>query len=317
MRWTVGVVTGLAVLLLLPISSASAQVGGYGAGPFGPGGPGGFGFGGPGGPFAGPGGFGFGGPGGPGGPFAAPAGQGFLGNVSQVCTDSQGNRVFVTNGGATTGYTNCVAVGGAGTTAGTGVAPIVLTATGLGGTAVSGTLTLTAATNGTFTVAGTLNGVTPGQVVTVNVPLTSGVAPLPVTATSTSVTLNNQLSGTPATGGLVTVTEANLSGNVAQGTLSTTTAGTTAGPQLCTDSQGNRVFVRSGNPATGYTNCTTVSEEGNGGRFRRFERTRGEFGQGQLAGFDQREVCTDSQGNEVLLLSGNSTTGYTNCSALP
>ncbi len=223
MRWTVGAVTGLAVLLLLPISSASAQVGGYGAWPFGPGGPGGVGAGGP---FGGPGGFEFGAPG---GLFAAP-GQGFLGNVSQVCTDSQGNRVFVTNGNAAAGYTNCVAVGGVGSPAGTGVAPVALTATGLGGTAVSGTLTLTAATNGTFTVTGTLNGVTPGQVVTVNIPLTAGVAPLPVTATSTSVTFSNQLSGTPATGGLVTVTEANLPGNVAQGTLtlSTTTAIRTA-----------------------------------------------------------------------------------------
>ena len=77
------------------------------------------------------------------------------------------------------------------------------------------------------------------------------------------------------------------------------------------------MFVRSGNATTGYTNCAAVPEEGAGERVRGFGRQRGEFGQGGLAGFEQREVCTDSQGNEVLLLNGNNTTGYTNCTLAP
>jgi hypothetical protein len=101
---TVGA-TLLLALALVATPTASAQMGGFGGLPFG-GGRGGFGFGMPG----GPGGFGM--PGGPGG-FGMPgsqfqgAGPGFLSNVTQVCTDSQGNRVLVRNGSSTSGYTNC------------------------------------------------------------------------------------------------------------------------------------------------------------------------------------------------------------------
>jgi hypothetical protein len=137
--------TLLLAMALLAVPTVSAQTGGYGGFPYGPLAP----------PFggSGPGGFGFSMSGGPGGfgpgmwgnTFQG-GGPGFASNATQVCTDSQGNRVFVTssnvaqgtivptcsgglagqppplctdsqgnrvfvaNGGTTSGYTNCTSV---------------------------------------------------------------------------------------------------------------------------------------------------------------------------------------------------------------
>jgi hypothetical protein len=105
----------VAAIGLLPVPSAFAQFGGFGPSPFGGygGSPyGGFGaspFGFEGMPFGGFGAaqtpFGFGGQGGPGG-FGGPGGP--PPNL-QVCTDSQGNRVLVSNGSSTSSYTGCAA----------------------------------------------------------------------------------------------------------------------------------------------------------------------------------------------------------------
>jgi hypothetical protein len=237
--------------------------------------------------------------------------------VSQVCTDSQGNRVFVTNGNPTTNYTNCVPTPGSANQGCSGVATVALTPTGLGGTAVSGTLSFSAPVNGSSTVTGTLGGLTAGQTVTLNLPLTAGSFPLSVAAPSATVTFNNPVTGgTLASAGLVTASESNLAGTVAQGTLATTCSNTTsaAAPnQTCTDSQGNRVFVRSGNPTTGYTNCTAVSAGDEAEFSRGFRERRWPFEENNAAAFQNRQLCTDGQGNEVIVLSANATTGYTNC----
>src|SRR5262245_726260 len=94
------------VTILVPIQSVSAQGIGYGGWPYGGNNPGGFG----GWPFGAnnPGGFGPGGFG-PGtwGGQSSGGERGLWNNVSQVCTDAQGNRVLVTNGNPTTSYTNC------------------------------------------------------------------------------------------------------------------------------------------------------------------------------------------------------------------
>ena len=164
-----------------------------------------------------------------------PGGQSFGGerglwnNVSQVCTDSQGNRVLVTNGNLTTNYTNCVSTPGSANQGCSGVATAALTPTGLGGTAVSGTLSFSGLVNGSSTVTGTLSGLTAGQTVTLNITLTAGSFPLSVAAPSGTVTLNNPVTGgTPASGGLVTASESSLAGTVAQGTLTATCNNTTS-----------------------------------------------------------------------------------------
>jgi hypothetical protein len=304
---------GIAVLtaaILIPTQSVSAQGVGYGGWPYGgnnPGGSGGW-------PFTGnnPGGFGPGTP----GSQAFGAERGLWNNVSQVCTDSQGNRVLVTNGNLTTNYTNCVSTPGSANQGCSGVATAALTPTGLGGTAVSGTLSFSGPLNGSSTVTGTLSGVAAGQTITLNIPLTAGSFPLSVAAPSGTATFSNPVTGTPASGGLVTASESNLAGSVAQGTLTANCSNTTSAAtpaQGCTDSQGNRVFVRSGNPTTGYTNCAALPAGGEGELGRGFGERRWPSQGTSGAAFQNRQLCTDGQGNEVILLAANATTGYTNC----
>jgi hypothetical protein len=70
--------------------------------------------------------------------------------------------------------------------------------------------------------------------------------------------------------------------------------GNTTPSQVCTDAQGNRVFVVNGN-VTGYTGCAPYAATG---------------------GTAPVQVCTDTLGNRVLVTTGGSTTGYTGCTGL-
>jgi hypothetical protein len=240
MRQLIVAATVLVALVLVAVPTASAQMPGLGGPPFG--GPPGFGFG----MMGAPGGMGLpGSPGGmgmigaPGGMGLPGAGAGFgrrmpwnaalgggpgvLGNIMPGCPNSLANPASVPGGSAPGGYQGCAPANATASAACTGPFTAALAPTGQGSAAVSGNLSFTQASNGAFGVSGTLTGVTAGQTITLTIPVTAGTpeaATAVVPAGSTSVSFGGTMSGVPADGGTVTVTETSQTGTLAQGAIS-------------------------------------------------------------------------------------------------